>query len=69
MDGLGAGDCWPDYAGYNSEMIRWASADGSLARAEPPRQDTAGHATDYKFGSARAGMCNMAFCDGSVHHL
>ncbi len=34
-----------------------------------PRQDTAGYTNQSIFGSAHAGMCNMAFCDGSVHQI
>ncbi len=69
LDGAGQGDEWPAYAGYNPDMVRYASDDGSLAQAQPPRQDTAGYSNQSKFGSAHTGMCNMAFCDGSVHQI
>ena len=35
----------------------------------PPLQDTPGLSYGHGFGSAHAGSCNMAFCDGSVQPI
>lgn len=35
----------------------------------PPRQDRRGLSTSYNFGSAHAGVFNMAFCDGSTQAI
>jgi prepilin-type N-terminal cleavage/methylation domain-containing protein/prepilin-type processing-associated H-X9-DG protein len=54
----GDGDAQPMYIGYDPDTSRWSQ--------DPPLQDTPGVTSDYTFGSAHAGGCHMAFCDGSV---
>jgi prepilin-type processing-associated H-X9-DG protein len=34
-----------------------------------PQQDTPGYQNGYLFGGAHPGICNMAFCDGSIHSI
>ena len=48
------------YGGYSPD---------NPAVAAQPRQDMMGYSDPFCFGSAHAGMCNMAFCDGSVHQI
>ncbi len=83
LDGLdyseGAnGDSICDYEGYDADMIRFCAntnPDGYTAAIwtqQPimtPKQDYPGFFDNGIFGSAHAGMCNMAFCDGSVHQI
>jgi prepilin-type processing-associated H-X9-DG protein len=57
--GLEHGDEWTCFGGYDPQTERYSGA---------PRQDTPGFYDD-QWGSAHAGMCNMAFCDGSVHQI
>jgi prepilin-type processing-associated H-X9-DG protein len=68
------GDCICDYNGYDSDMIRYVAFNDATAfvPSNPgftPKQDYAGLNLAGIFGSAHAGMCNMAFCDGSVHQI
>jgi prepilin-type N-terminal cleavage/methylation domain-containing protein/prepilin-type processing-associated H-X9-DG protein len=54
------GDEWCCFGGYDPQTERYNT---------PPRQDQPGAMLSADWGSAHAGMCNMAFCDGSVHQI
>ena len=68
-DGMDPGDQWCAYTGYDSNMVRWVSNESNSPNGFQPRQDLIGYGNNSAFGSAHAGMCNMAFCDGSVHQI
>jgi prepilin-type N-terminal cleavage/methylation domain-containing protein/prepilin-type processing-associated H-X9-DG protein len=74
MDGLDGdhgnnGDDCCDYGGYDCDNIRFAISEADYNLVIKPRQDTPGYLDQHAFGSAHAGMMNMAFCDGSVHQI
>jgi prepilin-type N-terminal cleavage/methylation domain-containing protein/prepilin-type processing-associated H-X9-DG protein len=58
------GDNYPPCGGFDPNNIR-----GDERGEYTPRQDQAGYESNFYFGSPHAGMCNMAFCDGSVHQI
>jgi prepilin-type N-terminal cleavage/methylation domain-containing protein/prepilin-type processing-associated H-X9-DG protein len=77
MDGLDGdsgnnGDAQCCYTGYDCDNVRFAISEHDYSLATgiiKPRQDTRGFLNQHAFGSAHAGMFNMAFCDGSVHQI
>jgi prepilin-type N-terminal cleavage/methylation domain-containing protein/prepilin-type processing-associated H-X9-DG protein len=60
FDGIAHGDNWCPFGGFDPQTERYYYL--------PPRQDTPNYDSDC-WGSPHAGMCNMAFCDGSVHQI
>jgi prepilin-type N-terminal cleavage/methylation domain-containing protein/prepilin-type processing-associated H-X9-DG protein len=75
--GLSSGDNESLYAGYCSDLHRFAGAienlKFSLSPYVAPLSDTStpntGMPTSARFGSSHPGGFNMAFCDGSVHFI
>ena len=63
-DNYATGICYGDdqspYNGDDRDILRFTGG-------RPPMQDTPGLCQSWRFGSAHASGCNMAFCDGSVH--
>ena len=60
--GESSGDDQSVYVGDDLDNVRWAVGG-------TPTQDQAGSDQYWRFGSAHASACNMAFCDGSVRSI
>jgi prepilin-type N-terminal cleavage/methylation domain-containing protein/prepilin-type processing-associated H-X9-DG protein len=58
------GDNYPSICGFDPNNVR-----GDEGGGYTPRQDQPGYESNFYFGSPHAGMCNMVFCDGSVHQI
>jgi prepilin-type N-terminal cleavage/methylation domain-containing protein len=61
FDGLSWGDDQNPFCRDDKDMVRWS--------AYPPQQDTPGLELSNEYGSAHAGIFQIAFCDGSVHTI
>jgi prepilin-type processing-associated H-X9-DG protein len=56
--------------GHNNDTVRWTYYNATTPSASlTPRQDRAGVPEYTRFGSAHAGSCSMAMCDGSVQSI
>lgn len=63
FDGEHPGDNGSMYSGFDYDTHRWAN------RESPPHRDQEDNGDHGRFGSVHVNGFNMAFCDGSVHHI
>jgi prepilin-type N-terminal cleavage/methylation domain-containing protein len=69
FNGGDAADNESMYNGFDNDTHRTTYYSPSAGLTHIPMQDTPGYATCVRFGSAHAGVCAMAFCDGSVQWI
>jgi prepilin-type processing-associated H-X9-DG protein len=71
FNGLDGADNECMYVGYDNDNHRCTHFNSlnPTDSPQPPMQDTPGVYDAWRFGSAHASCCNMAFCDGSVRTM
>jgi len=67
--GTDPGDRLSAYCGYSADLYRSTYYDEQSGKGWTPMNDKPGVADQYRFGGPHPGVCNMAFCDGSIRAI